>query len=64
MAYFMYRQQIRIDSLTLKNDELEEKNRTAYSDGQDDAIRKVGEQIKVIQSLGIAIKCIKRQIEM
>lgn len=55
MAYFMYRQQLIIDSLTLKNDNLEEKYRTAYADGQDDAIRKVGEQIKVIQSLGVAI---------
>ena len=55
MAYFMYRQQLIIESLTLKNDNLEEKYRTAYADGQDDAIRKVGEQIKVIQSLGVAI---------
>lgn len=55
MAFFMYKQDIRIDKLTKENDELREKNTIAYSKGQDDAIKKVGEQIKVIQSLGVAI---------
>lgn len=55
MGVLLYRQQNEIDDLRLENKSLNEKVNTAYSAGQDDAIHKVGEQIKVIQSMGIII---------
>lgn len=55
MGYYIYRQQNLLDECNSDKKMLEEKARNAYADGQDDAIKKVGEQIKVIQSMGIII---------
>lgn len=55
MGLYIYRQQNMIDDCNAEKKILEEKYRTAYADGQDEAIKKVSEQIKVIQSMGIII---------
>lgn len=55
MGFYIYRQENLLEECNADKRLLEERSRTAYADGQDDAIKKVGEQIKVIQSMGVII---------